>query len=56
MVVRDEYRDRAGPWERWLQAGLPAVLDLTAPAGWRLRYAATAGAEYWAALSLDTRW
>lgn len=53
MVLRDEYRDRVGPWERWLQAGLPAVLDLAAPAGWRLRYSATAGADYWAALSLD---
>ena len=56
MVIRDEYRDRAGPWERWLQAGLPAVLDLAAPAGWRLRYAATAGTGYWAALSLDAPW
>jgi SAM-dependent methyltransferase len=53
MVIRDEYRDRVGPWERWLQAGLPAVLDLAAPAGWRLQYAVTAGADYWAALSLD---
>jgi SAM-dependent methyltransferase len=56
MVVRDEYLGRAGPWGRWLQAGLPAVLDLAAPAGWRLRYAATAGADYWAALSLDAPW
>jgi SAM-dependent methyltransferase len=56
MVVRDEYRDRVGPWERWLQAGLPAVLHLAAPAGWRLRYVATAGADYWAALTLDAPW
>jgi SAM-dependent methyltransferase len=56
MVVRDAYRDRAGRWERWLQAGLPAVLDLAAPAGWRLRYAAAAGGDYWAALSLDAPW
>jgi hypothetical protein len=28
MVVRDEYRGQVGPWRRWLQAGLPAVLDL----------------------------
>jgi hypothetical protein len=53
MVLRDEYRDRVGPWGRWLQAGLPAVLDLAHPAGWRLQYAATAGADYWAALSLE---
>jgi SAM-dependent methyltransferase len=53
MVVRDEYRDRVGPWGRWLQASLPAILDLAHPAGWRLRYAATAGADYWACLSLD---
>jgi SAM-dependent methyltransferase len=53
MVVRDEYRDRVGPWGRWLQASLPAVLHLAYPAGWRLQYAATAGADYWAALSLD---
>jgi SAM-dependent methyltransferase len=50
---RDEYRDRVGPWGRWLQAGLPTVLDLAHPAGWRLRYAATVGSDYWAALSLD---
>jgi SAM-dependent methyltransferase len=56
MVVRDEYRDRVGPWGRWLQASLPAVLHLAHPAGWRLRYAATAGADYWAALSLDASW
>jgi SAM-dependent methyltransferase len=56
MIIRDEYRDRVGPWERWLQAGLPAVLDLAAPAGWHLRYAATAGGDYWAALSLDAPW
>jgi SAM-dependent methyltransferase len=56
MVVRDEYRDRVGRWERWLQAGLPAVLDLAALAGWRVRYAETAGADYWAALSLDAPW
>jgi SAM-dependent methyltransferase len=53
IVLRDEYRDRIGPWGRWLQAGLPAVLDLAHPAGWRLQYAATTGADYWAALSLD---
>jgi hypothetical protein len=53
MVVRDEYRDRVGPWERWLH---PAVLHLAAPAGWRLRYVATAGADYWAALTLDAPW
>jgi SAM-dependent methyltransferase len=53
MVVRDEYRDQVGPWGRWLQAGLPAVLDLVHPAGWRIQYAATTGADYWAALSLD---
>ena len=40
----------------WWQAGLPAVLDLAYPAGWRLRYAATAGADYRAALSLDPWW
>lgn len=56
MVVRDEYLGRAGPWGRWLQAGLPAVVDLAAPAGWRLRYVATAGADYWAALYLDGPW
>jgi SAM-dependent methyltransferase len=56
MVIRDEYRDRVGPWGRWLQAGLPAVLDLAAPAGWRLRYATIAGADYWAALTLDAPW
>jgi hypothetical protein len=32
---------------RWLQASLPAVLHLACPAGWRLQYAATAGADYW---------
>jgi SAM-dependent methyltransferase len=53
VVVRDEYRDRVGPWGQWLQASLAAVLDLAHPAGWRLHYAATAGADYWAALSLD---
>jgi SAM-dependent methyltransferase len=53
MVVRDEYRDRVGPWGRWLQASLPAVLYLAYPAGWRLQYAATAGADYWAALCLE---
>jgi SAM-dependent methyltransferase len=53
LVVRDEYRDRVGPWGRWLQASLPAVLGLAHPAGWRLLDAATAGADYWAALSLD---
>jgi SAM-dependent methyltransferase len=56
MVLRDEYRDRIGPWGRWLQAGLPAVLDLAHLAGWRLQYAATMGADYWAALSLDVPW
>jgi hypothetical protein len=58
MVVRDEYRDRVGPWGRWLRASLPAVLDLAHPAGWHLRHAATAGADYWACLSLDAppRW
>lgn len=53
LVVRDEYLDLVGPWRRWLQAGLPAVLDLAHPAGWRLQHAATAGARYWAALTLD---
>jgi SAM-dependent methyltransferase len=53
LVVRDEYRDLVGPWRRWLQAGLPAVLDLAHPAGWRLRQVATAGAHYWAALALE---
>jgi hypothetical protein len=53
MIVRDEYRDRVGPWGRWLQAGLPAVLGLAHRAGWRLRYAATVGSEYGTALSLD---
>jgi SAM-dependent methyltransferase len=53
MVVRDEYRDRVGLWGRWLRASLPAVLQLAYPSGWRLQYAATAGADYWAALSLD---
>ena len=56
LVVRDEYRDLVGPWGRWLQAGLPAVLDLARPAGWRLQHAVTVGARYWAALSLDARW
>lgn len=53
LVVRDEYRNLVGPWGRWLQASLPAVLDLAAPAGWRLRHAVTAGGRYWAAFSLD---
>ena len=53
LVVRDEYRNLIGPWGRWLQASLPAVLDLAAPAGWRLQHAVTDGARYWAALSLD---
>ena len=53
LVLRDEYRDLVGPWARWLQASLPAVLDLAHPAGWRLRHAVTAGARYWAVLSLD---
>jgi SAM-dependent methyltransferase len=53
LVVRDEYQNQVGPWGRWLQAGLAAVLDLAAPAGWRLRHAGTAGARYWAAFSLD---
>ena len=53
LVVRDEYRNLIGPWGRWLQASLPAVLDLAAPAGWRLQHAVTKGARYWAALSLD---
>jgi SAM-dependent methyltransferase len=53
LVVRDEYRDLVGPWGRWLQVGLPAVLELAHPAGWRLQHAVTAGAHYWAALSLD---
>jgi SAM-dependent methyltransferase len=56
LVVRDEYRDLVGPWGRWLQGGLPAVLDLARPAGWRLRHAVTAGARYWAAFSLDAPW
>ena len=53
LVVRDEYRDMVGLWGRWLQAGLPAVVDLAQPAGWRLQHAVTAGTRYWAALSLD---
>jgi SAM-dependent methyltransferase len=53
LVVRNEYRDLVGPWGRWLQAGLPAVLDLAHPAGWRPLHAVTAGAHYWAALVLD---
>ena len=53
LVVRDEYLGQVGPWGRWLQAGLPAVLDLAHPAGWRLQHAATAGSRYWAALTLD---
>jgi SAM-dependent methyltransferase len=56
LVVRDEYRDLVGPWGPWLQASLPAVLDLAEPAGWRLQHAVTAGTRYWAALSLDARW
>jgi hypothetical protein len=52
-VVRDEYRNLVGPWGRWLQASLPVVLDLAAPAGWRLRHAITDGGRYWAVLSLD---
>ena len=53
LVLRDEYRDLVGPGGRWLQASLPAVLHLAYSAGWRLHYAATAGADYWAALSLE---
>jgi len=53
MIVRDEYRGQVGPWGQWLQAGLPAVLDLAHPAGWRLQQAITEGARYWAALCLD---
>jgi hypothetical protein len=53
LVVRDEYGNRVGPWGRWLQASLPAVLDLAHPAGWRLQHAITEGARYWAALCLD---
>jgi SAM-dependent methyltransferase len=53
FVLRDEYRGLAGPWGGWLQAGLPAVLDLAHPAGWRLQHVATAGAQYWAALTLE---
>jgi SAM-dependent methyltransferase len=53
LVVRDEYRNLVGPWGRWLQASLPAVLDLATPAGWRLQHAVTAGARYWAILRLD---
>ena len=52
LVVRDEYRNLVGPWGRWLQASLPAVVDLAAPAGWRLQHAITDGGRYWAALSL----
>jgi SAM-dependent methyltransferase len=55
LVVRDEYLNLVGPWGRWLQASLPAVLDLAAPAGWRLQHAITDGARYWAALSLTGR-
>jgi SAM-dependent methyltransferase len=53
LVVRDEYRNLVGPWGRWLQAGLPAVLDLAAPAGWHLQHAVIVGARYWAALCRD---
>ena len=49
----DAVRGLVGPWGRWLQAGLPAVLDLAHPAGWRLRHAATTGTQYWAALTLE---
>jgi SAM-dependent methyltransferase len=56
LVVRDEYRDLIGPWGRWLQAGLPAILDLARPAGWHLQHAVTAGTRYWAALSLNAPW
>jgi SAM-dependent methyltransferase len=56
LIVRDEYRDLVGPWGRWLQASLPAVVELAHPAGWRLRHTVTAGARYWAALSLDGPW
>jgi SAM-dependent methyltransferase len=56
LVVRDEYQNLIGPWGRWLQASLPAALDLAHSAGWRLQYAVTAGARYWAALSLDAPW
>jgi SAM-dependent methyltransferase len=52
LVIRDEYGNRVGPWGRWLQASLPAVLDLAHPAGWRLQHAVTEGACYWAALCL----
>ena len=53
LVVRDEYQNLIGPWGRWLQASLPATLDLAHSAGWRLQYAVTAGARYWAALSVE---
>jgi SAM-dependent methyltransferase len=53
LVVRDEYRDQVGPWRRWLQAGLPALLDLAAPAGWRLEHSVRASSRYWAAFILD---
>jgi SAM-dependent methyltransferase len=48
LIVRDEYRGQAGPWGRWLQASLPAVVDLAAAAGWRLDQAQVAGGRYWA--------
>ena len=54
VVIRDEYRNLIGPWGRWLQASLPAVLDLAAPAGWRLQHAVTDGARYWGPPSLST--
>jgi SAM-dependent methyltransferase len=52
LVVRDEYQDRVGPWRPWLQADLPAVADLGAPAGWRLERAVAAGSRYWASFFL----
>jgi SAM-dependent methyltransferase len=52
VQLRVEYRGTAGPWFSWLLLGLPAVVSLAAPAGWRLVAAAVAGHDYWACLEL----
>jgi SAM-dependent methyltransferase len=52
VQVRVEYCGSAGPWFSWLLLGLPAVVSLAAPAGWRLVAAAVAGHDYWACLEL----
>lgn len=58
LELRIEYRGSAGPWFSWLLLGLPAVVALAGPAGWRLEAAATAGRHYWASFELhrQQRW